>query len=114
MSDKSPEHPLIRQADAILGLELTDIWGTINTVPDVVGRPSRRIAKNDAKVIGISANYGYVRSVVQDAQRYFAADLAIDADAEASLPSLIGAVRRQASPEQLAAIGARTEKLQAS
>jgi acetolactate synthase-1/2/3 large subunit len=110
----SLQSALIRQADAILGLELTDIWGTINTVPDVVGRPSRRIAREGAKVIGISANYGNVRSVVQDAQRYFAADLAIDADAEASLPSLIGAVRRQASPEQLATIGARTEKLQAA
>ncbi|AOH85244.1 thiamine pyrophosphate-binding protein [Sphingomonas panacis] len=110
----SLQNTLVRQADAILGLELTDLWGTINAVPDVIGRPSRRIANGDAKVIGISANYGYVRSVVQDAQRYFAADLAIDADAEASLPSLIAAVHRQASPEQLATIGARTEKLKAA
>ncbi|MGW8201246.1 thiamine pyrophosphate-binding protein [Sphingomonas bisphenolicum] len=105
---------LLRQADAILALELTDLWGTINTVPDIVERPSRRVARPDAKVIHITASYGYVRSVVQDAQRYFAADVAVDADAEASLPSLIASVRRKLSTQKSEAIAAKKAKLEAS
>ncbi len=45
--------------------------------------------------MNITASYGYVRSVVQDAQRYFAADIAIDADAQTCLPGLIEAVSRR-------------------
>lgn len=110
----SLQNTLIREADAIIGLELTDLWGTINSVPDVPGRPSRRVARPEAKVIGISTGYGYVRSVVQDAQRYFAADVAIAADAEASLPSLITAIDRKMSGAQREAVAAKKARLQAA
>jgi acetolactate synthase-1/2/3 large subunit len=102
---------LVAAADVILGLELTDLWGVVNGMADKVVRRPRRVAKADAKVIGISANYGYIRSVVQDAQRYYAADLAIDADAQACLPQLIEAVERALTPDRRAAVAARTEGL---
>ena len=110
----SLQNALLAKADVILGLELTDFWGTVNALPDTIERKAHRFARQDAKTIAISASYGYSRSVVQDAQRYFAADLAIDADAETSLPPLIDAVRRKLTPARIQAIQDRTIRLKAA
>lgn len=102
---------LVASADVILGLEVTDIWGTVNSLADTIERDWNRVARDDAKVIGISANYGYVRSVVQDAQRYYAADLTIDADAQACLPQIIEAVEARLTPAKRRVIAGKTEAL---
>ena len=107
LSQTSRQNELISTADVILGLELTDVWGLVNTLPDTVARKSRRVAREDAKVIAISANYGYLRSVVQDAQRYFPADVTVDADAQACLPDLIEAVERRLTPERRTTLAGR-------
>jgi thiamine pyrophosphate-dependent acetolactate synthase large subunit-like protein len=85
----------------------------VNSLPDKIGRKSRRVARKDAKIIGISASYGYMRSVTQDAQRYLAADLTIAADAEACLPGLIDAVKVRMTGARRAAAKARSEALKA-
>jgi len=85
--------PLVANADLILGLELTDFWGTINSFRDQLQRSSSPIAKSDAKLISISAGDLYAKGNFQDLQRFPEVDLAIEADAEASLPSLIEAVK---------------------
>ena len=77
----------------ILGLELTDFWGTVNAYRDQLTRTSRPITKPGAKLISITAGDLYVKSNYQDFQRYPEVDLAIAADAEATLPSLIEAVQ---------------------
>lgn len=85
---------LISGADVVLGLELTDFWGTINAYRDQLNRTSRPTTKSGAKLISITAGDLYARGNYQDLQRYPEVDLAIAADAEATLPSLIEAVKR--------------------
>ncbi|HLI83449.1 MAG TPA: thiamine pyrophosphate-dependent enzyme [Bryobacteraceae bacterium] len=85
---------LIATADVILGLELTDFWGTVNSYRDQQERSSRRITRQGAKLISVTAGDLYVKSNYQDFQRYPEADLAITGDAEATLPSLVEACKR--------------------
>ena len=96
----------------VLGLELTDIFGVFNSMPDVPDRVARSVTGPGTKVIAISANYAYMKGNVQDMQRYYAADLTIGADAEACLPQLIEAVRSGLNPSLKAAIARRKAPLQ--
>lgn len=103
---------LVADADVILALEVADVWGVTGTVADVIGRPSRRLARPDAKVISLSTSYLSGKSNMQDAERYFAASLAIAGDAEASLPALIGAVQATLTTSQKDAVAARKPSAQ--
>ena len=100
---------LIAEADVVLALEPGDLWGLVNTVPDVVGRPWRRLAKADAKIAAINTDYLYSKSNMGDLERYFSPDLAVAADSEATLPLLIEAVERELTPTQRQAIAARKQ-----
>ena len=85
---------VIAEADVIVGLEVTDFWSTVNTLRDQLHRSARRIAKPSAKLVSITTADLYIRSNYQDFRRMQEVDLAIAADAEATLPSLIEAVKR--------------------
>ena len=61
----------IAQADVILGLELYDTWGTINTLRDRVHRDEQRRARPDARVIDIGVKDLFTKSNYQSFQRYF-------------------------------------------
>ncbi len=84
----------IRDADVILGLEVADLWGTVNNVRDQLERSTDPIARKGARLVSISANDLYIKSNYQDFQRYTEVDIAIAADPEATLPSLIDACKR--------------------
>jgi acetolactate synthase I/II/III large subunit len=101
------QRELIAHADVILGLEMTDLWGVVYAMTDIPERVPHRIASEECKVIGISANYGFMRGNVQDVERYFAADLAIDADGQTCLPQLIEGVNRRLTDEKRRAIAAK-------
>jgi len=105
---------LIASADVILGLELTDFWGTVNAYRDQQVRTSRSITKAGAKLISITAGDLYAKGNMQDLQRYPEVDLAIQADAEATLPSLIEAVKRQLTADRKNAFAERGVKLAAA
>jgi thiamine pyrophosphate-dependent acetolactate synthase large subunit-like protein len=90
---------VIRQADVIVGLELTDFWGTVNSFTDNPHQVQRSSIKPDARLASITAMDLYVRSNYQDFQRFQPVDIAIAADAEATLPSLIEEVRKAMTPE---------------
>ena len=102
---------LIAEADVILGLELTDFWGSVNAYRDQLERSSRPITKAGAKLISITAGDLYVKSNYQDFERYPEVDLAMAADAEATLPSLIEAVKRLVTPARKTAFEARGKTL---
>jgi acetolactate synthase I/II/III large subunit len=85
---------LIAAADVILGLELTDFWGTVHSYRDQVERTSKSVLRDNAKLISVSTGDLYAKGNYQDLQRYQEVDLAIAADAETTLPSLTEAVRR--------------------
>ena len=90
----------IADADVILGLEVADFWATVNSLRDQLHRTDRRIPKASAKLITITTGDLYIRSNYQDFRRLQEVDLAIAADAEATLPSLIEAVRRHTTGDR--------------
>jgi acetolactate synthase I/II/III large subunit len=85
---------VIGEADVILGLELTDFYGIVNSYYGDLYPRTRLLTKPGVKLISINSNDLYLKSNYQDFQRYQAADLAMAADAEATLPSLIEAVKK--------------------
>jgi thiamine pyrophosphate-dependent acetolactate synthase large subunit-like protein len=85
----------ISNADVILGLELADFWGAIHSYRDQMERTSRSLTKPDAKVISISSTGLFFKSNYQNFQRYPEVNLDMAADAQATLPSLIEAVKKQ-------------------
>jgi len=114
------QHPLnqtertravIGGADVILGLEALNFWGTINSYRDQVHRTSAPITKKDVKLISITASDLYMKSNYQDFQRYTEVDLAMAADAEATLPSLIEAVKRLLTDDRKRTFADRGKKL---
>ena len=86
-------------------------WGTINAFRDQLERTSRPITKPGAKLVSISAGDLYMKRNYQDIQRYTELDLAIAADAEATLPSLIEAVKRLMTDDRKRVFAERGEKL---
>src|SRR5213078_2049244 len=102
---------LLANADVILGLELTDFWGTVDSFRDSLVRTSRPLTRPGTKLISITAGDLYVKGNYQDFQRYPEVDLAIAADAEATLPSLIEAVKRQINADRKRVLQERGGKL---
>jgi acetolactate synthase I/II/III large subunit len=98
-------------ADVILGLELTDFWGTVNTYRDQLHRASRSILKPGAKTIAISTRELGVKANYQDFQRFPDLDLTIAGDAEATLPSLVDAVKRLITGDRKRVFDERGRKL---
>jgi acetolactate synthase-1/2/3 large subunit len=91
---------LIASADLILGLELTDFWGTVHSYRDQLHRSSKSLTQENAKLISISAGDLYTKGNYQDIQRYQVVDLSIAADAETTLPSLTEAVKTLISSDR--------------
>ena len=67
---------------------------------DQLHRSTRRVAAVDAKVVSISARDLSIKANYQDFQRYPEVDVAIAADAEATLPALVDAVKRLATGDR--------------
>lgn len=104
----------VADADVILGLELTDFWGTINAVRDQLQRSTRRIAAADATLVSVSTRDLSIKANYQDFQRYPEVDIAIAADAEATLPALIEAVKRLTTADRRRAFEERGKTLAAA
>jgi thiamine pyrophosphate-dependent acetolactate synthase large subunit-like protein len=102
---------LIGQADAVLGLELTDYWGTINDYVDNAERPSAPRTKAGTKLISIGVGDLYTKANYQDFERFAAVDVPIAGDAEATLPALIEAVKSAMSAERRTAIAGRADAM---
>ena len=98
-------------ADIVVGLELTDFWGTINTFRDQLHRSSRSILKAGAKTIAISTRELGLKANYQEFQRLPEVDLAIAGDAEATLPSLVEAVKRLVTADRRRAFEDRGKRL---
>jgi len=111
-------HPLaggnVRTADLILALEVPDIWGAVNSMTDQLERTTQSNLKAGAKIITIAATDLYTKSNYQDFQRFQDLDLAIAADAEATLPSLIEAVKRLTTADRKNFFADRGKKIAAS
>ncbi|HSN20644.1 MAG TPA: thiamine pyrophosphate-binding protein [Usitatibacter sp.] len=101
---------LMKEADVVLLLEVVNAFGQFNAIAD----PSKKLthfANKDARVINISMQDVFLHSNYQDFQRYWPADLAINGDAEASLPALTEEVRRLLTDDRKRAFAERGAKL---
>jgi acetolactate synthase-1/2/3 large subunit len=97
--DMPNRHPLngggsIATADVILGLQQDNLWGATHAFRDQQERSYRSRMRPGATVISISSKDLLIKGNYQDFQRYAEVDMAIAADAEATLPSLIEACKR--------------------
>jgi acetolactate synthase I/II/III large subunit len=106
-------HAVISNADVILGLEALNFWGATHSYRDQLHRTSETITKKDVKLISITATDLYLKSNYQDFQRYTEVDLAMAADAEATLPSLIEAVKKQLTDDRKRLFADRGKKFAA-
>jgi len=100
-------HPLydagnVATADLILALEVPDLHSVTHRLTPVnrMGMESRSLTKAGAKVITISSLDLLAKSNYQDMGRYNEVDLAIAADAEATLPALVEACKRLITPDR--------------
>jgi acetolactate synthase-1/2/3 large subunit len=109
-------HPLsqrgaLDRADVVLGLEVEDLWGTLNSVRDQLHRSFRALTKPGTKVISIGTRDLYTKSNYQDFQRYPEVDIAIAADVEATLPALIEACKRLITADRRRTLQERGKQL---
>jgi acetolactate synthase I/II/III large subunit len=111
LNQSANSRQLIANADVILGLELTDFWGTVNAARDSLVRTSRPITKAGTKLISITALDLNTKGNFQDFQRYPEVDIAMAADAEATLPSLIDACKRAITADRRTAFAERGKRL---
>jgi acetolactate synthase I/II/III large subunit len=103
--------PTIAGADVILGLEVYDFFGVVHALGGQTRVIPRSIIKPGTKLVSISSSDLFYKSNYQNFQRYEDVDLSIPADAEATLPPLIEAVKRLLTDDRKQAIQARTAKL---
>ncbi|MDP8990406.1 MAG: thiamine pyrophosphate-binding protein [Acidobacteriota bacterium] len=103
----------VRDADVVLGLEAQEMWTLTHkfTGLNQFGMESSSIMKPGAKIISVSAIELNHKSNYQDFGRYSEVDLSITGDAEATLPSLIEAVKKQMTSDRRIALQARGAKL---
>ena len=111
-------HPLynvgnVATADVVLGLEVPDFWNATHSQTPInrMGMESRPTTKAGAKLITITAGDLFSRSNYQDFGRYAEVDLAIAADAEATLPALIDACKRLMTADRKRVAEERGRKL---
>jgi thiamine pyrophosphate-dependent acetolactate synthase large subunit-like protein len=102
---------MVRQADVILALEPMDLYGTLNNVDDLIGRPAQPKVRAGAKVIVLGTTDTNIKPNMGEYERYQAADVGIAGDAENSLPWLIQAIEKEMSPARKAVASARGQKL---
>jgi len=110
-------HPLynggnIASADLIVGLEVPDFWNITHTMTPInrMGMETHSIIKPGTKLATIYSGDLSEKSNYQDIGRYAEVDLAIAADAEATLPYLIEACRKLITADRKRAFEARGAK----
>ncbi|MCC6177088.1 MAG: thiamine pyrophosphate-binding protein [Chloroflexi bacterium] len=85
---------LLREADVVLALDLTDLYGALRT-PDRNRRAQGYAPPSDAKVASISTAELLVRSWTSDYQRIQPVDLNLVGETRLALPALVTLVRER-------------------
>jgi acetolactate synthase I/II/III large subunit len=105
---------VVSSADAILGLDLYDFWGVVNSFRDQLHRTSQQLTKAGTKMISINSADLFIKANYQNFSRYTEVDLSIAADSEATLPSLIEEVKRLITADRRRVYEQRGTKLGAA
>ena len=107
LNQTASQRVLVGQADVVVGMEMGDFWAAVTRFPSNYSIASASQLKPGAKTISISSISLYMKSNFQDFERFVDVDLPIAGDAEATLPSLIEAVRRLITPDRQRVFDAR-------
>ena len=113
---QAPGDPIIAKvgdADVVLALEAQELWTITHEMTGLnkFGMESRSIMKPGSKVISISAIELSHKSNYQDFGRYNEVDLNITGDAEATLPALIEAIKKQMTGDRKRALEERGKRV---
>jgi acetolactate synthase I/II/III large subunit len=106
--------PIVGNADVILGLDTYDFYGVVHALGGQTRVIPRSIIKPGTKLVSISSSDLFYKSNYQNFQRFEDVDIAIAADAEATLPSLIEAVKKLVTDDRKRVFQARGVKLAAA
>ena len=102
---------VLAQADLVIGLDMTDFWGTTHAYIDQLNRSARPLLKAGAKTVSISAADQPTRSNYQNFQRFAAVDLEITGDGATTLPALIQAMKPLIDEDKKAMLVVRGRRL---
>jgi thiamine pyrophosphate-dependent acetolactate synthase large subunit-like protein len=102
---------IVGNADLVLGLETYDFYGVVHALGGQTRVIPRSIIKPGTKLVSISSSDLFYKSNYQNFQRFEDVDIAIAADAEATLPSLIEAVKRLLTDDRKSMFADRGKKL---
>jgi acetolactate synthase-1/2/3 large subunit len=111
LNQTSRTRPTVAAADLILGLEVYDFYGVVHALGGQTTVVPRTITKAGVKLLSISSSDLLYKSNYQNFQRYQDVELMVAADAEASLPSLIEAVKKLLTADRKRAFADRGKKL---
>jgi acetolactate synthase I/II/III large subunit len=103
----------LRAADVVLVLEPLDLFGLLNSMSDVIGRPSAPKTRPGAKIIVIGTTDTQIKPNFAEYGRFVTADLAVTGDAETTMPWLIQAVEKEITSARRMVVSDRGEKLKA-
>ena len=101
---------MLAQADLVVGLDMTDFWGTLHSYRDQLHRSSRSLLKPGAKTVSVTSATQFIKSNFQNFQRFTEVDMDISGDGAATLPSLIEAVKKAMTDDTKIAFEARGKK----
>jgi thiamine pyrophosphate-dependent acetolactate synthase large subunit-like protein len=94
LNQTAAKRAAIAAADVILALEVEDLFGAVHRLHGQLKVLPRPIANGRARIFRIGLDAFIPRSNYQNLQRHQETHLSVAADAEASLPALVEAVRR--------------------
>jgi acetolactate synthase-1/2/3 large subunit len=114
LNQSSRGRGIIATADVILGMEMTDFWATTNGYVPHTETSTRSLVKPGAKTISLTGVDLNFHANYQDFQRFPDVDIALEGDAEATLPSLIEACRYLVDKDKRASFETRGKKLGAA
>ena len=104
----------IARADVVLGLELTDFFGTVNRFVDSHHFQLSSRVRPGTRLISIGVGDLYTRANYQDFQRLQPVDVSIGADAQATMRALIDAVKEEIPAARQSVIAQRGEAMRAA
>ncbi len=101
--------PILREADVVIGLDVKDIFGSLNRV-DMSNRTSSSILSSNAKVAEIGLRDVAISKWSEEFQQLMPVDLQVIADTASALPELLTRVRSRMAndPEAQARVRERT------
>jgi thiamine pyrophosphate-dependent acetolactate synthase large subunit-like protein len=101
----------VRAADVVLALDVYDLWGWLNEMNDLIGRPHQPRIRPGTKVIVLGTTDSQIKPNLALYARYVPADLAITGDSEATIPLLIQALEKEITTERRSTLAQRGQRL---